>query len=174
MSLIQFNNLQFNYPNSFDFLFKMSQFSISKGSRIFIEGPSGSGKTTFLNLMTGLVQPTSGSITVLEKDITRSSMSDIDRFRADHFGIIFQWFNLLPYLSVLENIELPCFFSTIRKQNVLNQFNTVTQSARYLCDNLDIDDQLLSKPVSQLSIGQQQRVAIARALIGQPEIIIAE
>ncbi len=172
--MITFNRLSFDYSLATDFSFKLSQFEIQTGSRVFIEGPSGSGKTTFLNLMVGLLHPQEGSITVLGTDITRLSMSQLDRFRADHFGIIFQLFNLLPYLSVLDNICLPCIFSNVRKNRVFQQHKTLVEAARYLCADLDIPEALLACPVQQLSIGQQQRVAIARALIGQPEIIIAD
>ena len=174
MDLIQFKRTCFEYSLVSDFSFKLNQFVIKKGSHVFIEGPSGSGKTTFLNLIVGLLSPQAGSISVLGTDITGLSMSKLDRFRSDHFGIIFQLFNLLPYLSVIENISLPCLFSRSRKHKVLQHYQTLSDAARHFCVELDIDDRLLASPVQQLSIGQQQRVAIARALIGQPEIIIAD
>ena len=173
MTLIQVDHLQFNYDEKQAFSLDISNFSVNKGQRLFLEGPSGCGKTTFLNLLTGLLKPTSGSIRILDTDITKLSHTQCDRFRADHFGIIFQMFNLIPYLSVLENITLPCMFSTQRKQKVL-QFHDLETEALRLCETLQIEKSLLSKPVQALSIGQQQRVAIARALIGQPEIIIAD
>ena len=174
MDLIQFKRTCFEYSLVSDFSFKLNQFVIKKGSHVFIEGPSGSGKTTFLNLIVGLLSPKAGSISVLGTDITGLSTSKLDRFRSDHFGIIFQLFNLLPYLSVIENISLPCLFSRSRKHKVLQHYQTLSDAARHFCVELDIDDRLLASPVQQLSIGQQQRVAIARALIGQPEIIIAD
>lgn len=174
MSLIQLEKLAFNYKADDAFSLKLDRFIIEKSRRIFIEGPSGCGKTTFLNLLTGLLSPATGHIRILGTDITTLSQTKRDRFRADHFGIIFQLFNLIPYLSVSENILLPCMFSTLRKRKALTQSSTLEIEAERLCESLHIDQSLLVKPVQNLSIGQQQRVAIARALIGQPEIIVAD
>ena len=173
-NIFKLNDIQFKYSPSAKFSLKLDAFSIEKNTQIFIEGPSGCGKTTFLNLLTGLLSPNHGSIQVLGTDITLLNQSNCDRFRADHFGIIFQLFNLIPYLSVLENIILPCSFSSLRKQKAMTLHGGLNQAAKYLCNELEIEDYLISKPVHQLSIGQQQRVAIARAFIGQPEIIIAD
>lgn len=174
MRLVQVKHLFFSYKTDPTFTLKINDFCIEKNSQIFIEGPSGCGKTTFLNLLTGLLKPTKGSIDVLGTNITTLSMTQCDSFRAAHFGIIFQLFNLIHYLSVIENIILPCTFSTTRKENAIQQWGTLEKAAIQLCRDLDIDNTLCKKPIQQLSIGQQQRVAIARALIGQPEIIIAD
>ncbi|RAP28712.1 methionine ABC transporter ATP-binding protein [Candidatus Marinamargulisbacteria bacterium SCGC AG-414-C22] len=171
---MQLKKLCFNYNNDDQFKLHIDSVAISARNHVFIEGVSGSGKTTFLNVLTGLLKPTEGSIEILGQDMTQLNNVERDRFRADHFGIIFQLFNLLPYLSVVENIILPCTFSAIRKQKAQDKSGSLIAEAKRLCAELDIDDHLMNKPVNQLSIGQQQRVAIARALIGQPEIILAD
>ena len=98
-----------------------------------------------------------------------------DHFRSDHIGFIFQMFNLIPYLSVIENVTLPCRFSDKRKHKVLAGADSLEQEAIRLLEHLDMaHDDLLHKPVNELSVGQQQRVAAARALIGSPELVIAD
>jgi len=174
MSVVQLKDLSFSYPSRTHFRLDIDTFQLEASSRLFLEGPSGSGKTTFLNLLTGLLSPTSGQIHVLGTDITTLSSVQRDRFRADHFGIIFQLFNLLPYLSVSDNIILPCTLSKSRREKALASSPSLEEEARRLCNELDLEESHFNMPVSELSIGQRQRVSIARALIGQPEIIIAD
>ena len=174
MNVIHIRSLFFKYKTDQNFTLNIHHFSANKGDRIFCEGPSGCGKTTFLNILTGLTAPNRGDIDILNTDITRLSNAQCDRFRADHFGIIFQLFNLIPYLSVIENIILPCLFSKIKKEKACRLSSTLEQEAKRLCVDLDIDRKCLQSPVQNLSIGQQQRVAIARSLMGQPEIIVAD
>ena len=174
MALLQINNFFLSYSCDTNFSLNIDQLLIEKNTKTFIEGPSGCGKTTFLNVITGLIKPNRGQINVLDTDLTTLNPIACDQFRADHFGIIFQLFNLLPYLTVIENIILPCTFSNSKKQKALLISSSLEDEAKRLCRELDITDTLLNKPVSQLSIGQQQRVSIARAIIGQPEIIIAD
>lgn len=174
MSIIQLHNLQFAYNTDAEFALTIDAFSIEKGKHVFVEGPSGCGKTTFLNLLTGLMCPTKGMVQVLGSDIAQLSEAKRDRFRADNFGIIFQLFNLIPYLSVTENIILPCTFSEIKKAKALQQAASLHDEAARLCERLELGDDLLRTPVQQLSIGQQQRVAIARAMMGQPDIIVSD
>ena len=174
MAQINLENIFFKYESDQNFSLNINQFTIKSGDHIFIEGPSGCGKTTFLNILTGLIKPLKGSLQVLGTDISSLSQGRADQFRAEHFGIIFQCFNLIPYLSVTENIILPCMFSKERRKKALSSADSLELSAQQLCNELNIERYLIEKPVDQLSIGQQQRVAIARALIGQPEIIIAD
>ncbi|CAH0524528.1 ABC transporter ATP-binding protein [Vibrio hippocampi] len=145
--------------------------NIEQGQHLFLKGPSGCGKSTLLSLITGINTVSSGSLSALGQELNALSASQRDRFRADHVGYIFQQFNLLPYLSVIDNVTLPCRFSPKRKSKVQGSLD---QEAKLLLDQLRLPKSLINKPVVELSIGQQQRVAAARALIGQPELLIAD
>jgi putative ABC transport system ATP-binding protein len=142
---------------------------IAPGERLFIQGPSGSGKSTLLSLLAGVAAPQEGSVTVLGQRIGELGASRRDRFRADHIGYIFQMFNLIPYLSVIDNVTLPLRFSARRLQRIDNP----AEEASRLLAHLGMGD-LMDRPVTELSVGQQQRVAAARALIGSPEIVLAD
>jgi putative ABC transport system ATP-binding protein len=151
---------------------------IEKGERIFLYGPSGSGKSTLLAIFAGINTVTSGEVLILNKNLSTLSNTTRDAFRADHIGYIFQNFNLLPYLSPIENITLGCEFSKIRKQKILKQSSNksaaLQNEAIRLLNALGLTAQYHNKNVAELSIGQQQRVAAARAFIGSPELIIAD
>jgi putative ABC transport system ATP-binding protein len=98
-----------------------------------------------------------------------------DTFRADHLGIIFQMFNLIPHLSPIDNITLPCLFSRYRRTKARDKSNSIEGEARRLLAQLQINDEaIINTPAFELSIGQQQRVAAARSLIGAPELVIAD
>jgi putative ABC transport system ATP-binding protein len=147
-------------------------FRVEQGERVFLRGPSGSGKSTLLGLIAGVLAPQSGSIRVLGEDMAALSPSRRDRLRADHVGVIFQMFNLVPYLSVTGNVLLPLRFSPARRKAAGSD---AEGQARRLLARLGLDDDaLLRRRVSDLSVGQQQRVAAARALIGAPKLIIAD
>ena len=153
----------------------IKELTINKGEHLFIEGPSGSGKSTLLNLLAGVLTPQSGDISILKQPLNKLSSSQKDTFRADHIGFIFQQFNLLPYLNVLDNITLPCSFSAIRKNKALKSSESLEKEAIRLLNALGLKDpELLQRSVNELSVGQQQRVAVARAMLGRPEIIIAD
>lgn len=146
-----------------------------RGQKVFIHGPSGSGKTTLLGLLGGVLTPDAGQVGVLGTDLTTLSPVQRDHFRARHIGFIFQMFNLIPYLSVLDNVTLPLSFAHERLQTVQHSGLTPVQEAKRLLAHLGLDDpSLLERSVTGLSIGQQQRVASARALIGSPQLIIAD
>jgi putative ABC transport system ATP-binding protein len=154
---------------------EIAALEVAAAERIFLRGPSGSGKSTLLNLLAGVVLPQTGSVSVLGRELTTLGGPDRDRFRADHIGFVFQLFNLIPYLSVVENVTLPCLFSGRRRARAEAAGGTAPDEARRLLRQLDMDDPaLLRRRVTELSVGQQQRVAAARALIGAPELVVAD
>jgi putative ABC transport system ATP-binding protein len=151
------------------------EFAVPVGEKLFVAGPSGSGKTTLLNLLGGVALPEQGEITVLGERLDAKSASRRDRFRADRIGFVFQQFNLVPYLSVIDNVLLPCRFSARRLANAENRASNAAEEARRLLTAMDLPvEDLIRRPVTELSVGQQQRVAAARALIGKPDLIIAD
>ena len=170
MNVIQINDLRFRWKGQTQDTLSIEQMHIKKGEHVLLRGESGSGKTTLLNLLAGILMPNAGKLTLLDTDLQSLKPAKRDRFRADHMDIIFQQFNLLPYLSVIDNVTLPCQFSTRRDNKAGDQ----EQTALRLLNHLGLDNTLYHRSVSELSVGQQQRVAAARALIGQPEIIIAD
>lgn len=142
-----------------------------RGERIFLHGPSGSGKSTFLNLICGLLQPSSGKLQVLDLDMLQASPSRRDQFRSDHLGCIFQQFNLIPYLSAEENILISAWNSPRRWRK--DRFASPQEEARFLAKRLDVSE-ILGQTSSKISVGQQQRIAAARSFMGAPELIIAD
>jgi putative ABC transport system ATP-binding protein len=154
---------------------KIDHLRVHHGERVFIEGPSGSGKSTLLSLLAGVVIPQRGTIMVNDVHLNALNGAARDRFRADHIGFIYQMFNLIPYLSVVENVTLPCRFSSQRRDRAATRSGEVKTEAMRLLSHLGISgNPLLARPVTELSVGQQQRVAAARALIGSPDLIIAD
>lgn len=143
---------------------------LDAGTSLFLRGPSGSGKSTLLNLVGGVLLPLQGRVRLLDADLATLSGAARDRFRADHVGFVFQQFNLLPYLSALDNVTLPCDFSALRRRRCGDPHS----QAMELLSRLGLDAPLWTRPAAQLSVGQQQRVAAARALIGTPELVVAD
>ena len=173
--ILDIKNVCFRWKNSGSLLLNLPEFKIEKHEHVFLQGPSGSGKSTLLGLVGGILVSESGTLKVLGQDIKNFTRSGRDSFRVDHLGFIFQLFNLLPYLSIEENVMLPLSFSSIRAKRAgrtkIDQF----KEAKRLLKALALEKQLAEKsPVTELSVGQQQRVAAARALIGNPELIIAD
>ncbi|HEX6308210.1 MAG TPA: ABC transporter ATP-binding protein [Longimicrobiales bacterium] len=150
---------------------RVPELRVERGERLFIFGPSGSGKTTLLGLLAGVLRARAGAVRVLGTDLGGLSGHGRDALRAAHIGYIFQLFNLIPYLSVLENIELPCRLSRARRARLGGVMPA--EAARALATALHIGA-LIDERVTRLSVGQQQRVAAARALIGAPELIVAD
>ena len=168
---IRIEGLRFAWPGHPPVL-DIDSFTLRRGEKLFLRGPSGSGKSTLLGLIAGVLTTETGRIEVLGQEMHALSAAARDRVRADHLGVIFQMFNLVPYLSVTGNVTLPLLFSPARRKAAGDR---PEEEARRLLGRLGLsDEKLLGRRVSDLSVGQQQRVAAARALMGGPEIVIAD
>ena len=172
-ALLELHDLGFAWPGQAELL-DIPHFALQSGESLFLKGPSGSGKTTLLGLLGGVQKAGRGSIRLLGTELGSLGAGARDRFRVDHTGYIFQQFNLLPFLSVRENVELPCHFSKARAARAHQRHGSIDQAAATLLKHLGLKPGLLERRADALSIGQQQRVAAARALIGQPELVIAD
>ena len=174
-AIVAFSGVRFSWPGKRPFSLAIGSFELRRGERLLLIGPSGSGKSTFLSLLAGIVVPQSGRIEVLGTDTAALSGAARDRFRAEHFGIIFQMFNLLPYGSVIDNVTLPLSFSAERNTRAGGDTQRLTSAVRLLTA-LGLERSLIDDgaKAASFSVGQQQRVAAARALIGAPEIIVAD
>jgi putative ABC transport system ATP-binding protein len=150
---------------------KISELAIARGEKVFLYGPSGSGKTTLLGILAGVLKANEGSVRIFGHDFTRISGPARDALRGAHIGYIFQMFNLIPYLNVLENMMLPCRISTERGLRLNGR--PLEKAAKEMAERLGIGSIVLEK-VIDLSVGQQQRVAAGRALLGSPELMIAD
>jgi putative ABC transport system ATP-binding protein len=141
-------------------------FEVPDGDFVAIMGPSGSGKSTLLNLLGCLDHPTAGEIILGGENITQASDDRLSELRASRIGFVFQSYNLIPQLTVLENIEVPLYYQ--------GHLTTAQQSrCRELADMVGLGDRLKHRP-TQLSGGQQQRVAMARSLVNDPYFILAD
>lgn len=167
--LLTLNQLRYTWPGA-DAPIVLPDMSLSAGEKVFLYGPSGSGKSTLLALIGGLIKPDRGEIVFSGTRLDQLKPSQRDRFRADHLGIIFQQFNLLPWLDVKANVALPCQFSPHRARQTGGVADAVVQ----LLMGMDLESELWSRRADALSVGQQQRVAAARALIGRPDLILAD
>ncbi|MGZ9067413.1 MAG: ATP-binding cassette domain-containing protein [Burkholderiales bacterium] len=173
-AIVRIDDLQFTWPGQSVACLEIPELSVGAGERVFIYGASGSGKSTLLALLGGVLAPQKGTVQVLGTELSRMRPSLRDRFRSDHVGFVFQLFNLVPYLPVIENVMLPCRFSARRRERAVSGGSTVRDEALRLLAHLDIGGSLLARSVTELSVGQQQRVAAARALLGRPEIVVAD
>lgn len=167
---VALSDVRFAYKAGRDVL-AIERLTIARGETVFLHGPSGSGKTTLLGLLAGVLQANRGQVRVLGEDFTSMSSGARDAFRARHLGYVFQMFNLIPYLSVKENILLPIRLDAGRRARLGSQ--SFDAAVREVAGELDIA-RYLDTPIGELSVGQQQRVAAARALIGHPEVVIAD
>jgi len=165
--------LTFGYESKTDVI-DIDELRIESGERVFLHGPSGCGKSTLLALIGGVITPREGQLNVLGQELTALKNAARDQFRADHIGFVFQQFNLVPYLSVDENVCLPCRYSPRRQERARKDDASVEKAAARLLNALGITGPLRARKPTDLSVGQQQRVALARALIGRPELIVAD
>ena len=169
MMLIQARKLSKNYyiGEIENMALENISFSVEAGAFAAIVGPSGSGKSTLLNLIGALDHPSSGELQVCATQISTLSRTEATKFRGDNIGFIFQDFNLIPVLTVFENIEYPLLM--VRKWPVEKRRERVIQ----VLASVGMTDHADKKP-DQLSGGQKQRVAIARALVGEPKLVLAD
>ncbi|MBT4999069.1 MAG: ABC transporter ATP-binding protein [Oceanospirillaceae bacterium] len=174
-TLIRLKKVDFAWHAQAKLTIKSGNLCVEEHEHVFIRGASGSGKSTLLNIIGGIVTPQRGQVEIVGHDFCQLQALQRDRVRADHIGFIFQQFNLIPYLSILENVTLPCRFSKLRRDNAIERSGSVIEEAMYLLNRLYTKGQFsFQRTTSELSVGQQQRVAAARALIGQPQLIIAD
>jgi len=160
--MITTKNIKFSYPKEQEFLFP--DLYCEAGSTILITGDSGKGKTTYLHILAGLLQPTTGEIVINGTNVVSLSESKNDTFRGQNIGVVFQKSHFISSLTVLENLEMASWLALGMKN---------TTRAIKLLEQLDISKQA-NKLTSQLSIGQQQRVSIARALMNEPKVLLAD
>ena len=168
---IEINDLLFEWNNKKQFSLKIKELKIQNKKKIIIFGRSGSGKSTLLNLISGILSPTSGTLCVKNVEINQLTQKKKDQFRANNIGVIFQQFNILGYLSPLQNILLPCFFTQFKKHDKEYFYNRTFDLAEKLNIKKNI---LLQNNSKNLSVGQKQRIAILRAIINKPFLILAD
>lgn len=170
---VNVRGIEFQWNVRDSFALSIGAFQIPRGERLLLLGPSGSGKSTLLSLLTGIVLAQAGSVEILGQRLDALRGSGRDRFRAEHFGIIFQMFNLLPYGTVIDNVLLPLSFAPARRARAMAAGGIECEAHRLL-STLGLPANIGRQTAATLSVGQQQRVAAARALIGSPEIIVAD
>ena len=166
-SAININELSYRYDKSDKAPFYIPKWQVKQGEHVFLYGDSGSGKTTLLNLLGGVLTPQNGDIILFNKPFSALPSRQRDKFRSQHIGVVFQQFNLIPYLSVLKNIQLASYFAKAGNTQV-------KQEATTLLSKLKLSADILHKPANTLSVGQQQRIAIARALINKPALLLVD
>lgn len=159
------SSVVFSYPKS-PSSFVCDSWQLQRGEKIFLYGPSGSGKSTLLNLLCGIATPSAGSIVVNGKKINKLSQSKRDKFRAQNLGIVFQQFNLIPYLSVMQNLQLAV--------HLANKQSIDEKAIAPMLAMLNLESYVLGKPVNELSVGQRQRVAIMRACVNTPSLMLVD
>lgn len=167
--LISLNEVKFRYSGESNLqVLDLPSWKVSAGESVLLVGSSGSGKSTLLNILSGILSPNSGQISVAGQALENLTDRQRDRFRATQIGYVAQSFNLVPYLSAIDNIKLTQYFA----QTSNAQSNNLAIEPLLL--ELNIAKAQWHKPVNQLSVGQQQRVAIARAIVNKPKLLIAD
>ena len=169
--MLQFQALRYAGPGAAADCLIIPSLEVKAGGKVFLHGPSGCGKSTVLGLMAGVLVACEGRVALLGQDWASMRGGARDKRRADHVGVVFQQFNLLPYLTVLDNLLLPCRFSALRASRCGGGPLVAAQTLR---QGVGLPADLGPRRADALSVGQQQRVAAARALIGGPELVIAD
>jgi len=164
---IEIKELVFGFSPGMSPVLNIPIWEVEPNQRVFLQGNSGSGKSTLLALLAGLRTPTSGTVSILNTPISQLSGRKRDAFRAKNIGVVFQHFNLIPFLSVLDNIMLAAQFGS-------GSSTALRARALELLERVNLDLSLSNRKAEQLSIGQQQRVAIVRALINSPALLLVD
>lgn len=172
--LLELKELRFAWPGSAQDCLDIAALEVEAGEAVFLHGPSGCGKSTLLSLLAGVLLPRAGRVALDGVHWADLRPSARDRHRVDHVGYIFQQFNLLPYLSALDNVLLPCRFSARRRAAAARLAGSPQAEAQRWLAGMGLDAAAWTRPAHTLSVGQQQRVAAARALVGQPDLVIAD
>ena len=170
---LQLSQLSHAWSNSPP-LFDIAQLALLQGENLFIQGPSGCGKSTLLGMLAGVIPVSHGELEVLGQNMVKLSSVARDRLRGEHMGVIFQQFNLLPYLDVQANVLLPTRLFPSRAKAAAQDWGDAQTQALHLIQTLGLPQSVCHQPVHQLSVGQQQRVAAVRALMGSPRLVIAD
>jgi len=166
--MIRLADVRYAWPGADADCLHIPALHVPAGRTVFLHGPSGCGKSTLLGLMAGVLVARTGRVELLGQDWAALRGGQRDARRADHVGVVFQQFNLLPYLTVLDNVLLPTRFSSARRERAGHG------AAQTLLQRVGLPQALWARRADALSVGQQQRVAAARALIGAPELVIAD
>ena len=164
---LSISDLAFQFDAETGPILKIKSWKVDRGQQVFLQGASGSGKSSLLTLLAGLQVPTMGEVRVLGTTISNLSNHERDRFRALNIGVVFQQFNLIPYLSVMDNILLAAKFGE-------TEGSSVRQRATELLSRVNLKAELFERKSVDLSVGQQQRVAIVRALINYPALLLVD
>lgn len=179
--LLAIRGLRFAWPGAAQPLLQIESLELAPGEALFLRGPSGCGKSTLLSLAAGVLVAAPGMVRLGGRDWAALSRSRRDAWRAEQVGYLFQQFNLLPYLSVLDNVLLPCRLSARRRERALAQPQLEQGShaglepiACALLERMRLPRESWRRAAADLSVGQQQRVAAARALLGSPPLVIAD
>ena len=167
MSIISIENIRYSWPRSDSPALDISGLWVGQGETVFLRGASGSGKSTLLGLLAGTLTVQSGTLKILDTELISLSPRERDSFRANNIGIVFQQFNLIPFLTVEGNLRLAGRFSREPRRDFRDKSENLLQA-------LNLDLGLLQRRADTLSVDQQQRVAIARALINDPELLLAD
>ncbi|MEM1412612.1 MAG: ATP-binding cassette domain-containing protein [Pseudomonadota bacterium] len=171
-NVLTISGLNYRWPGARGFTLSINRLSLKRGETLYLRGASGSGKSTLLAAIAGVVDLPPQTVEVNGVDVGRLRGGGRDRFRADNLGMLFQLFNLLPWLSAVDNVLLPCRFSASRRERA---GPSPSATAERLLGELGLGEPgLIHSPAGQLSVGQQQRVAAARALIGSPGLVLAD